>query len=334
MVQQSGSGKGTRVAKRMDTLQNMRVFLRVADAGSFTAAAQQMGTTTAQTSRAVSDLECHLHTRLLHRTTRRVALTEAGSRYVNRCEQILAYVDEAEAEAGDARACPAGKLKIHAMTSFGQHYVIPTISQYRERYPLVNIELTLAQRMPDLLDEGYDVALVLAADDLPDSSLISQRLGSACSIACASPAYLARHGSPRGLPDLANHICLRLAAPGAALNEWTFDGPDGHEVVKLGPSSFMVNIAEAMAVAICEGMGIGVLPASSALPHLRAGTLLRVLPQYTMQELQIYAVYPSRQYLDAKIRTWVEFSRAQLPATLASDASSLARFAVPGQRFE
>ena len=117
----------------MDTLQNMRFFLRVVEAGSFTAAAQQMGATTAQASRAVSDLESHLRTRLLQRTTRRVALTEAGSRYVNRCEQILACVDEAEAEAGNALAHPAGKLKIHAMNSFGQHYVVPMISRYRER---------------------------------------------------------------------------------------------------------------------------------------------------------------------------------------------------------
>jgi DNA-binding transcriptional LysR family regulator len=312
----------------MDTLQNMRFFLRVAEAGSFTAAAQQMGTTTAQASRAVSDLESHLRTRLLQRTTRRVALTEAGSRYVNRCEQILACVDEAEAEAeaGDAHARPAGKLKVHAMSSFGQHYVIPMISRYRERYPLVNIELTLSQRMPDLLEEGYDVALVLAPDDLRDSSLISQRLGSACSIACASPAYVARYGLPQSPSDLASHTCLRLVLPGTATNEWTFDGPDGHEVIQLGPSSFTVNVAEAMAVAICEGMGIGVLPTSSALPCLRAGTLLRVFPEYTMQELQIYAVYPSRQYLDAKIRTWVEFARMLLPGTLASDAASMARF--------
>jgi DNA-binding transcriptional LysR family regulator len=316
----------------MDTLQNMRFFLRVAEAGSFTAAAQQMGTTTAQASRAVSDLESHLRTRLLQRTTRRVALTEAGSRYVNRCEQILACVDEAEAEAGNALAHPAGKLKIHAMNSFGQHYVVPMISRYRERYPLVNVELTLSQRMPDLLEEGYDVALLLAPKDLRDSSLISQRLGSACNIACASPGYIARNGLPRSLSDLASHTCLRLVSPGAMTNEWTFDGPDGREVVKLGPSSFTVNVAGAMAVAICEGMGIGVLPTSSALPYLRAGTLLRVFPEYTIQELQIYAVYPSRQYLDAKVRTWVEFARTQLPDTLAADASSMVRFSVPSRR--
>ena len=117
----------------MDTLQNMRVFVRVVEAGSFTAAAQHLNTTTAYASRAVSDLEAHLRTRLLNRTTRRIALTEAGERYLQRCEQILAYVDQAEAEAGDAHARPSGKLKVHAMTGFGQHYVVPMISRYQAR---------------------------------------------------------------------------------------------------------------------------------------------------------------------------------------------------------
>ncbi len=169
----------------MDTLQNMRVFVRVVDAGSFTAAAQQMNSTTAYASRAVSDLEAHLRTRLLNRTTRRIALTEAGERYLQRCEQILAYVDQAEAEAGDAHARPSGKLKVHCFTSLGQHYLVPAIARYRERYPDVHVELTLAQRMPDLLDEGYDVAIVVGRD-LPDSGLVSQRLGESHSVVCAS----------------------------------------------------------------------------------------------------------------------------------------------------
>ena len=181
----------------MDTLQNMRVFVRVVEAGSFTGAAQHLNTTTAYASRAVSDLEAHLRTRLLNRTTRRIALTEAGERYLQRCEQILAYVDQAEAEASDAHARPSGKLKVHAMTSFGQHYVVPAVGRYQKRYPDVHIELTLAQRVPDLLDEGYDVVARAGAPDLPDSGLVSQRLGSAFSIACASPAYLERHGVPQ-----------------------------------------------------------------------------------------------------------------------------------------
>lgn len=160
----------------MDTLQNMRAFSCVAEAGSFTAAAVQLDTTTANVSRAVSNLEAHLQTRLLNRTTRRIALTEAGKRYLLRCEQILAYVEEAEAEASDAHARPAGQLKVHTMTGIGQHFVIDAIARYRRTHPDVTFDLTLANRVPDLLDEGYDVSIVLASE-LPDSGFVSQRLG-------------------------------------------------------------------------------------------------------------------------------------------------------------
>jgi DNA-binding transcriptional LysR family regulator len=310
----------------MDTLQNMRVFVRVVEAGSFTGAAQHLNTTTAYASRAVSDLEAHLRTRLLNRTTRRIALTEAGERYLQRCEQILAYVDQAEAEAGDAHARPSGKLKVHAMTSFGQHYVVPSVGRYQQRYPDVSIELTLAQRVPDMLDEGYDVTLVLA-QALPDSGLVSQRLGSAFSIACASPAYLERHGVPQKPADLARHICLQMLTPVFPADQWIFDGPDGEARFSLGPASFQVNVAEALAVAVREGMGIGLLPTYSAISGLRSGQLVWVMPEYTSQEMNLYALYASRQYLDAKIRTWVEFLRDELPVTLATDQAELRRFA-------
>lgn len=310
----------------MDTLQNMRVFVRVVEAGSFTGAAQHLNTTTAYASRAVSDLEAHLRTRLLNRTTRRIALTEAGERYLQRCEQILAYVDQAEAEAGDAHARPSGKLKVHAMTSFGQHYAVPAVGQYQALYPDVHVELTLAQRMPDLLDEGYDVALVLATD-LPDSGFVSQRLTSAFSIACASPAYLERYGVPQTPRDLVNHRCLQLVTPVFPASQWQFTGPSGLETIDLGPATFQVNVAEAMAVGVREGMGVGLLPIYSAISGLRSGELVWILPEYRSQEMTVFAMYPSRQYLDAKIRTWVEMLRETLPATLAKDQTELRRFA-------
>ncbi|KUZ72368.1 LysR family transcriptional regulator [Burkholderia ubonensis] len=309
----------------MDTLQNMRVFMRVVDAGSFTAAAQQMNSTTAYTSRAVSDLEAHLRTRLLNRTTRRIALTEAGERYLQRCEQILAYVDQAEAEASDAHARPSGKLKVHCFTSLGQHYTVPAVSRYRERYPDVHIDLTLAQRMPDLLDEGYDVAIVVGRD-LPDSGLVSQRLGESYSVVCASPRYLEQHGVPQQPQDLARHACLGMVAPGFHYDDWTLSGPNGDEHVALPAPPFRVNVAEALAVAVREGMGIGVLPIYSAIAGLRNGHFVRVMPEYRSHVMNIYALYPSRQYLDAKIRTWVDFLRDELPATLDADEAALEQF--------
>ena len=306
----------------MDTLQNMRAFSCVAQVGSFTAAAVQLDTTTANVSRAVSNLEAHLQTRLLNRTTRRIALTEAGKRYLLRCEQILTYVEEAEAEASDAHARPAGQLKVHSMTGVGQHYVIDAISRYRKTHPDVTFDLTMANRVPDLLDEGYDVSIVLASE-LPDSGFVSQRLGITYSIVCASPDYVKAHGIAQKPKDLLNHQCLRMVSPVIPLEKWLFDGPEGQEMVNITHAPFQVNSADAMNTAISSGMGVGVLPIYSAIEGLRNGTLVRVLPQYRLQELNLYAIYPSRQYLDAKIKTWVEYLRNSLPEILAAHEADL-----------
>lgn len=310
----------------MDTLQNMRAFVRVVESGSFTAAAQHLNTTTAYASRAVSDLEAHLHTRLLNRTTRRIALTEAGERYLQRCQQILAYVEEAEAEASDAHARPSGKLRLHVMASLGTHYIVPAVGRYRQRYPDVSVEMTLAQRIPDLLDEGFDVSVVVGYD-LPDSGLISQRLGSVFSIACAAPSYLERRGVPRTPADLADHDCLRIVTPASAFDKWNFDGPNGTETFNVPAPMFQVNGADSMAMAVREGMGIAVLPTYSAMRWLRTGELVWILPEYTSMPLNVYALYPSRQYLDAKIRTWVDFLHDELPATLEAEQAALKEFA-------
>jgi len=306
----------------MDTLQNMRAFSCVAEAGSFTAAAVQLDTTTANVSRAVSNLEAHLQTRLLNRTTRRIALTEAGKRYLLRCEQILAYVEEAEAEASDAHARPAGQLKVHTMTGIGQHFVIDAIAGYRKTHPDVTFDLTLANRVPDLLDEGYDVSIVLASE-LPDSGFVSQRLGITYSIACASPEYVKTYGMAYKPSDLPAHSCLRLISPVLQLEKWLFDGPDGQEMVNITNAPFQVNSADAMTTAITSGMGIGVLPIYAAIDGLRNGSLVRMMPKYRSGELNLYAIYPSRQYLDAKIRTWVEYLRASLPDMLAAHEADL-----------
>jgi len=299
----------------MDTLEAMRIFVSVAESGSFTAAARQLDTTTANVSRTVARLEGRLRARLLNRTTRRIALTEAGERYLQRCAQILAYIEEAEAEAGDAHARPAGRLRLHSMTGIGQHYVIRAIAGYRERYPEVSVELTMANRVPDLLDEGYDVAVTVAGA-LEDSGLVSQRLGQTYSILCASPDYLARRGVPRSLDDLHAHDCLRLVSPVQPLERWAFDGPDGSDILTLGPAPFVVNVGDGLAEALRAGMGIGPLPIYSAAAGLADGSLVRVLPERDLQHLNVYALYPSRQYLDAKIRTWVAYLHEVLPDVL------------------
>ena len=295
----------------MDTLQNMRVFLHVVEAGSFTAAAQHLKITTSRTSRAVSDLEARLRTRLLDRTTRRIALTQAGERYIQRCERIIEYVDDAEAEASDTHVRPRGKLRVHAVTSIGVHYVVPAIRQYRQRYPDVSVDLTLAQGIPDLQNQDYDVSVVLGTHR-PDSRLVSQYLGSTHSIACASPAYLERNGIPTTPSDLAGHVCLRTVTLTSSIEQWSFDGPSGVESISLPPASFRVNGVDAMAIAVGEGMGIAVLPIRTVADRLKSGAIVRVMPEYASQPIHAYALYSSRKYLDAKIRTWVQALRDQL----------------------
>jgi DNA-binding transcriptional LysR family regulator len=302
----------------MDVFQTMRFFVAVAQSGSFTAAAELLDTTTTNVSKAVSSLEARLQTRLINRTTRRLALTEAGLRYLQRCEKILDEVREAEEEAGTAHVMPVGRLKIHAMGAIGNHYVIDAIAKYREVHPSVMFDLTLTNRLPDLLEEGYDMSIVLARD-LPDSGFVAQRLGITYSILCASPAYLKKRGHPDSPGALGSHDCLRIVNTIMPAGNWVFEGPEGVETVNIPLSPFHVNTADAMTVAITSGMGIGIQPIASAVDGLRAGTLVRVLPEYHFEEFNLFAIYPSRKFVDAKIKTWVEFLKVYIPGMLATD---------------
>ncbi|WCM53745.1 LysR family transcriptional regulator [Pseudomonas sp. WJP1] len=302
----------------MDVFQGMRFFMAVAQSGSFTAAAHLLDTTTTNVSKAVTSLEARLQTRLINRTTRRLALTEAGTRYLQRCEKILDELREAEEEAGTAQVTPVGRLKIHAMSAIGNHYVIDAIASYRETHPSVLFDLVLTNRLPDLLEEGYDMSIVLARD-LPDSGFVAQRLGITYSILCASPTYLKQRGVPDTPGSLGSHDCLRLVNTVMPVEHWVFEGPAGVETVNTPVSPFHVNTADAMTVAITQGMGIGIQPIASAVAGLKAGTLVRVLPQYHFEELNLFAIYPSRKFVDAKIKTWVEFLKDYLPGLLATD---------------
>ncbi|SAL78135.1 LysR family transcriptional regulator [Caballeronia peredens] len=310
----------------MDLLRSMRIFVRVAEAASFTSAAQHMDITTAQASRAVTELETHLRTRLLNRTTRRVALTDAGNRYLARCKEVLELVDISEAEAGDAQTSPSGVLRMHAPITFGHHYVVPALTRYLEQYPQVRVELTLSQHVPDMLDEGFDVFLQVSTSSLPDSALVSTKICSMPSVLCASPAYLQKAGAPQSLEDLPKHACLQMVTTFFPIDRWIFEGPRGHVAVDLEPGRLRVNSADAVAVALADGLGIAPLPMLAALPWLQSGALVRVLPEWELQTMTIYAMYASRQYLDAKIRTWVAFLREYVEETLANEpACALAK---------
>lgn len=294
----------------MDLFNAMQTFVRVVDGGSFTAAAQQSDTSTAQVSRLVSELENHLQARLLHRTTRRLALTEAGARYLEQCRMILEQIELARIEAGGAHMVPRGRLRVHSTIGLGIQLLSTLAGRYQEIYPEVDLELALSQRQPDLLENNLDVVITLSRE-LPDSELIAMPLGTVFHVVCASPIYLKQHGAPQVPADLRQHRCLRLADPVFA-DSWSFIH-DGIEDVILPGETFKVNVAEAMSSAAEAGMGICLLPDYVAVPALQRGSLVRLLPQYRLQEKTIYALYPSRRFLDAKVRTWIEFLKQQLP---------------------
>ncbi|ODP34362.1 LysR family transcriptional regulator [Pandoraea sp. ISTKB] len=309
----------------MNTFKNMRIFVRVADGASFAGAARALDMTTPQVSKAISELEAHLRTRLLHRTTRRLALTDAGKRYLARCRDIIALVDVSEAEAGATNAAPSGKLRLHAPASFGQVFVVPALARFMEQYPEVEVDLLLSSRVPDLLEENIDVSLRLAASQLPDSGLVSTRICRMASVLCAAPQYLSEHGAPRSLDELAQHTRVRLNAPHYTVEHWLFDGPVGTVKLPIPAGRLRVNTADSLAAALVSGCGVGPVPLLSAVPALRNGSLVRVLPEYELQGTNVYAVYASRLYLDAKVKTWIEFLRTFVTQALAApDAAAIA----------
>ena len=308
----------------MDTLRSMRAFVAVVDAGSFTTASRQLAATKPLVSRLISELEHHLRTRLLNRTTRQIALTEAGKRYLSRCRDILASVAEAEMEASEAHTKPAGTLKVHAMSIIGQHYVVPALVAFHERFPALTVDLTLSNNDPGILEEGYDVAIQVAPDALPDSNFISHRLGVIDRVLCAAPRYVERRGNPGSVEDLAAHVCLQLARSIIAPDRWLLFGPEGEHEFQLPVSRFKVNMPDAMAIALREGVGIGALPTLAVRSSLRTGSLVRVLPEYRLQKLNLYAVYASRKYLDAKIRAWIDFAREWITSATPADVTRIA----------
>ena len=305
----------------MDMIQNMRVFTRVVESGSFTAAALTFDAAPSAMSRAVTELETHLQARLLTRSTRSLALTPAGQVYLERCKVILSEIARAEEAVNEAHQRPAGTLRIVSYASIGQHYILPAITAYRALYPDVRVELTLTQSTPALYAMGADVA-IFPASSLSDSEMISHTLGATHNVLCASPDYARARGLPDTPSELAMHDCLTLSMPGFSSDEWVFEKDGKTEAVHVD-SLLRANIAESLMVAIRHGMGIGALPSYAAVPALKDGSLVRVLPQFSLQQMNIYVLYPAGKFIDARTKTWVSFVRHYVAELIARDEAAL-----------
>ena len=302
-------------------LHAMNAFLRVVDSGSFTAAAEQMALTTAQVSRLVSELEIRLQTKLLQRTTRRLKLTGAGENYASHCRTIVELVMQAESEAGGAGIQPAGRLRVMCMTIFGSRYIVPLVSRYCVMYPNVTLEYSTSQHVPNLLAEGVDVSVYLTPQ-LQDSGNVAQRLGETHGVLCAAPAYLARHGAPQTVADLAGHQCLRLINPSATAHWELTDGTQTHTLLPAGP--LVGDTPEAVLHGACSGLGIAMLPLYSVVDQIRGGELVHVLPSWRTSQVGVFVLVPSRKFIEAKTRAWLDLLKAELPTALARDAGYLA----------
>lgn len=292
----------------MDKYQEMRVFTAVVDAGSFVAAADALGLSKAAVSRYVSELEQRLGVRLLHRTTRKLSLTGEGTVFLARSREILASIEASEAELSTRSESASGLLKVSVPVSFGIQHLAPLWGEFLKAHPLVSLDVQLADRVIDLVDEGFDLALRIAR--LPDSSLVSRKLASTRLVLCASPGYLEQRGAPQHPSELAGHDILgySLLAMG---DQWQFEGPDGAVTVKVRPRLWTNNGDTCVAAAV-QGSGIQLQPTFLVAHELAEGTLVEVLPQYRSIELGIYVVYPTRKFLLPKVRVLVDYLSAKL----------------------
>jgi DNA-binding transcriptional LysR family regulator len=292
----------------MDLLSSMKVFAAVVEAGSFAGAADKLETSRAMTSKQVQKLEEHLGTRLLNRTTRKLSLTETGREFYERCVQILTDVAEAEQVAGQMTSTPRGVLKLTMPLSFGQHRLAGIVGEYAQAYPQVRLDISLSDRKVDIVEEGFDLAIRIGT--LPQSDLIARKIGGVRSLVCASPGYLAKHGSPVKPADLTKHTCLGYTLTGNS-GEWRLEGPGGELLVPVtGP--IRADNGDMLRLAALSGAGVVFQPRFIVADDLAAGRLVRILPEWQSGELGVHAVYPSRRHLSAKVRTLIEFVAERL----------------------
>jgi len=286
-----------------DALQEMAVFAKVVAGGSLSAAARELGTSPAMVSRRLAALESRLGVRLVNRTTRTLNLTVEGSRYYEACTRVLADIQEADAEVAAGRVEPRGELKVALPASFGHQHVAPLVPKFAERYPKVELALSLSDRSVNVMDEGFDVAVCIA--DLRDSSLAARRLAPNRRVVCASPAYLAAHGTPRTPEDLAKHNCLVVTDFNA---NWEYKTRDGRSTSVRVQGRYACDNWEVLRQWALAGLGIALKSTWDVYRQLEEGSLVVVLPDYVFHsDVAIYAVYPHRRFLPAKTRVFIEF---------------------------
>src|SRR6201996_1580126 len=286
----------------MDRLTSLTAFVRVVDSGGFFAAGRRLNMSTTMVSNHVQSLEDRLGARLLHRTTRKVSLTEVGKAYYDRCTPILADLEQADDIAGALQSTPRGTLRIYTATHIVP-FISPVVAGFLSSYPDVKVDLTMGERTIDLIDEGFDVAVRLTPP--PDSSLIVRSLATWRHVLCCSHGYLEEHGRPQQLSELSGHNCVRHVMYPYE-DEWRFADRRGAPAAVRVSGNLITNSGETLRMAALQGVGICLAAGFLVHDDLESGRLVRLLSEYRPVELSMNAVYPHRHHLSIKVRTFID----------------------------
>jgi DNA-binding transcriptional LysR family regulator len=286
----------------MDRLTSLTAFVRVVDTGGFSAAGRRLNMSTTMVSNHVQALEDRLGARLLNRTTRKVSLTEVGRAYYDRCVQILADIEQADDIAGALQSTPRGTLRIYTATHIVT-FIAPVVAEFLAKYPEVKVDLSMGERIVDIIDEGFDVAVRMTPP--PDSSLITRNLATWRHVLCCSPGYLEQHGRPQQLSELSGHNCVRHVNYPFD-DEWRFFDRKGAPASVGISGNLITNSGDMLRTAGLQGAGVCLAPGFLIHDDLEEGRLVRLLPEYRPVELSMNAVYPHRHHLSAKVRTFID----------------------------
>ena len=293
----------------MDRMTALTVFRTVVSVGSFSGAAKQLGLSPAAVSKNIGELETHLRARLLNRTTRRLSLTEAGAQYYERVSHILDDLDEADGSVGDLQQQPAGLLRVSAPITLTLLTISPALPRFLARHPGISLDLHLDDRRVDLIRDGYDCAL-RGSDKLEDSRLVARRLMVLKHVLCGAPSYFERCGMPRDPSALVDHSCVQFTLSDHSA-VWAFR-KDGRTVTVPVNSRYKVSSSLAVRDALLAGFGLSLIPELYVRSQLAEGALVPALTEWESDETTIYAVYPSRHFLPAKMKVFLEFLAAEL----------------------
>ncbi|TIS53500.1 MAG: LysR family transcriptional regulator [Mesorhizobium sp.] len=288
----------------MDRLSSMAVFVKVVEAGSFAAAADALGLSAPMVGKHVRMLEDHLGVRLINRTTRRQSLTDTGRCFYERCKTVLMEVEAAESCAAESQAAPRGRLRVNAPVTFGAHCLAPVLPEYLRAYPEVSVDLSLNDRIVDVIEEGYDA--VVRVGVLTDSTLIARPLAPYRLVACAAPSYLAKHGAPSSPADLGNHECLGFVH-WAPRGSWEFKDANGAKRIVNVAGRLTTNNGQALRAAALAGFGIILQPNALVADDLEAGRLVRVLLDCEPPSRPMHILFAPDERPGPKLRSFVDF---------------------------